>query len=689
MAQVAASAGLCVEAAAAASAEEVFATKVSDHLPQVFRIFLPGQDARVVEVLSWNVMARALNRVPAGQQAGPRASNNGLDLDESIAAYEQRLLDRIARRLTAWIWARSTCHWLVCLQEAPSHPGQLSDLLTAVAAGCGLPAQTLRHAILRESASACNITLWDSTSWDLSASGSPAFAHAGGILCTVLTIPRGTGVYADCSTLRVWNCHLPSPLAGDGDADGHMIARQSQSQPKVLHTLLASVPTKELGIIVGDINADIRCNASELELAGCIAACVPDSTLYRGRYVTSNAIVAVLGGQSGIQPVSEEPHDLHPVAGGPILREGIVGSILGGLDREQFVGQNINYVLQGRVRRLGASGLSDEDLHRLGSYHFGDQEEVLRRWLAEGRAKESGPMNPFGGDGGRRDAFVKKHIHVKLNASLSKLTDQQVWSLGQLKFSEQPAELKRLPRLGPGGLGASSAICQVANDGKKEESNEAAVWRLMSGGGCGGRSVPVAAPCSKQTEDDAVWRLLGCSREEFIRTHIDFKLQEQVVRLGNAALHTLGQASYAEQAALLQRLRKDRQHNHRGQGLPSTSPNDCETSEAVVDDWDVAPVAPCLAPGVGWGADAEDATEVSGVSRHEKEGVSQGVHGLATFLSELQLSSYLVAAQEWCHEMGAISLEEVRENAEDFASSLALQPLDKRCLLRAWGIQDG
>eukprot|EP00927_Polykrikos_kofoidii_P077249 TRINITY_DN74208_c0_g1_i1.p1 TRINITY_DN74208_c0_g1~~TRINITY_DN74208_c0_g1_i1.p1 ORF type:complete len:562 (-),score=92.26 TRINITY_DN74208_c0_g1_i1:52-1737(-) len=56
------------------------------------------------------------------------------------------------------------------------------------------------------------------------------------------------------------------------------------------------------------------------------------------------------------------------------------------------------------------------------------------------------------------------------------------------------------------------------------------------------------------------------------------------------------------------------------------------------------------------------------------------VHGLEEWLQSLRLEKYTAQATEWCVEMGAISLSEVRDNLEDFASALQLKPLERRRL---------
>ncbi|CAJ1396187.1 unnamed protein product [Effrenium voratum] len=52
------------------------------------------------------------------------------------------------------------------------------------------------------------------------------------------------------------------------------------------------------------------------------------------------------------------------------------------------------------------------------------------------------------------------------------------------------------------------------------------------------------------------------------------------------------------------------------------------------------------------------------------------------FLGELGLTEYQEAIESWAAEMGAVFLEELLDNAEELAESLALKPLEKKRLQR-------
>ncbi|CAJ1423301.1 unnamed protein product [Effrenium voratum] len=59
------------------------------------------------------------------------------------------------------------------------------------------------------------------------------------------------------------------------------------------------------------------------------------------------------------------------------------------------------------------------------------------------------------------------------------------------------------------------------------------------------------------------------------------------------------------------------------------------------------------------------------------------VPGLQEWLQGLSLHHYGPLAAEWCVEMGAVSIEEIKESWEDFAEGLALKPLEKKRLQKA------
>merc|ERR1719453_2283221 len=64
-------------------------------------------------------------------------------------------------------------------------------------------------------------------------------------------------------------------------------------------------------------------------------------------------------------------------------------------------------------------------------------------------------------------------------------------------------------------------------------------------------------------------------------------------------------------------------------------------------------------------------------------GASNGdLPGLPEWLTGLSLQKYGPQASGWCAEMGAVSIEEVEENWEDFADAMKLKPLERKRLAK-------
>ncbi|CAK9079093.1 unnamed protein product [Durusdinium trenchii] len=62
------------------------------------------------------------------------------------------------------------------------------------------------------------------------------------------------------------------------------------------------------------------------------------------------------------------------------------------------------------------------------------------------------------------------------------------------------------------------------------------------------------------------------------------------------------------------------------------------------------------------------------------------VADLGEWLQELRLEEYLDPAAKWCSEMGAVCLEEIAENIEDFAADVALKPIERQ-RVQKWAAQ--
>jgi len=62
------------------------------------------------------------------------------------------------------------------------------------------------------------------------------------------------------------------------------------------------------------------------------------------------------------------------------------------------------------------------------------------------------------------------------------------------------------------------------------------------------------------------------------------------------------------------------------------------------------------------------------------------VHGLWGWLQRLS-QEYYVAAARWCVEMGAVTLEEIAENIEEFSEATELKPIERQ-RVRKWAVQE-
>lgn len=74
--------------------------------------------------------------------------------------------------------------------------------------------------------------------------------------------------------------------------------------------------------------------------------------------------------------------------------------------------------------------------------------------------------------------------------------------------------------------------------------------------------------------------------------------------------------------------------------------------------------------------------ELFGVKDDEEAAGTVGEENLSadllTFLEGARLDKYHAKALEWCNENGAVSLDEVAENADDFAEAIGLKPLERK-----------
>lgn len=106
----------------------------------------------------------------------------------------------------------------------------------------------------------------------------------------------------------------------------------------------------------------------------------------------------------------------------------------------------------------------------------------------------------------------------------------------------------------------------------------------------------------------------------------------------------------------------------------SQVPRQIISSVEAEKTWPAPPVAPVTSEVVtqrGYQAGSQGPAEKKG-----------RIWGLQDFLSELGLSEYEEEVVKWASDMGAISLEELVENAQDLSEAIGLKPLERKRLER-------
>jgi len=64
----------------------------------------------------------------------------------------------------------------------------------------------------------------------------------------------------------------------------------------------------------------------------------------------------------------------------------------------------------------------------------------------------------------------------------------------------------------------------------------------------------------------------------------------------------------------------------------------------------------------------------------EDNQINETVPGYTKFMTDLSMQAYMSRGNAWCNQMGADSVDEIRENWEDFANAIGLLPLQKKRL---------
>ncbi|CAJ1394191.1 unnamed protein product [Effrenium voratum] len=86
------------------------------------------------------------------------------------------------------------------------------------------------------------------------------------------------------------------------------------------------------------------------------------------------------------------------------------------------------------------------------------------------------------------------------------------------------------------------------------------------------------------------------------------------------------------------------------------------------------------------GSEAQDTVAILTAKPARSSAARCKVRDLAEWMEEMRLEEYLEAASDWCAEMGAVSLEEIAENIEDFGKDISLKPIERQ-RVQKWAAQ--
>eukprot|EP00928_Gymnodinium_smaydae_P028641 TRINITY_DN21795_c0_g1_i1.p1 TRINITY_DN21795_c0_g1~~TRINITY_DN21795_c0_g1_i1.p1 ORF type:complete len:472 (+),score=87.69 TRINITY_DN21795_c0_g1_i1:98-1513(+) len=407
------------------TAEKAFAAVApySDHLPQAFRVAVSRGGLECVEVLTWNVMTRGRSG-GCGREgtalAGKALTNNGLNLDEGVEAYEDRILERVLPVVASW-WPSSVggeeslktpTHYprLACLQEFPAAPLLQEEILRQLRIVTARP--QLQLAVWSAPVAApllafhCNAVLWDDRDWLAAklrpshcSSSSPGVNGASAVVD--FYIARQGFVTEEClnidekPTLRLMSIHLPflDLPGGPRYAAALEQARKSCSEAAV------AAADGVLTILAGDLNADTEV-ALESAVFHARWGRVVGSAVWHGQHLTVDGVVALAG--AGNKECSQHIRAPDPLSVSssetrtqriPNLTSGVLRgdadaqSLFGvGGDREAFIAARVRRELQDDPRLWR---LDDLALATVGRWPFADQERVLGRLLKRAAANGS------------------------------------------------------------------------------------------------------------------------------------------------------------------------------------------------------------------------------------------------------------------------------------------------------------
>uniref|UniRef100_A0A7S1FFR5 Uncharacterized protein n=1 Tax=Noctiluca scintillans TaxID=2966 RepID=A0A7S1FFR5_NOCSC len=100
-----------------------------------------------------------------------------------------------------------------------------------------------------------------------------------------------------------------------------------------------------------------------------------------------------------------------------------------------------------------------------------------------------------------------------------------------------------------------------------------------------------------------------------------------------------------------------------------------DEAPADADDWN--------APVVEWTASADDWAVSVDEPQALPSAATEPIVGLRQWLCTCKLEDYGARLADWCLEMGAVSIDEIKENWEEVADTLRLKPLERKRLAKA------
>jgi len=229
---------------------------------------------------------------------------------------------------------------------------------------------------------------------------------------------------------------------------------------------------------------------------------------------------------------------------GPKEQSGNTGhDLFGDMGRRGYVQTRIHRRLHDAVQEL-----HDEDVFALGQQSFNEQFRAL------GQDENVEPNGaPFGKDS--RESYIQIHVHRKLHAHVSKMSDEEVFNLGKLGFNEQfrtlSVDATEADEVNFGQSGRSGYIQQHIHrrlHSRAAQLNDKDLLELGKLSFNEQFSV-LQVPGPKEEEQQELFGDAG--RDGYLKQRIHRMLHTQAASLSNAELFHLGERSFNEQFTAL------------------------------------------------------------------------------------------------------------------------------------------